>query len=132
MSASSTPARHGDTGSSASASTVSAPTAAAQPGSVPNADAVAVGSSAQVCGETLVDFFKKWELSEYVEDFKKAGYAFVNDLKDAVDNADDDDLQVLAALLNKMRVPERRRLVRTGVVKDVTVVRPDLLTTVTP
>ena len=68
----------------------------------------------------MVDFFKKWELSEYVEDFKKAGYAFVNDLKDAVDNADDDDLQVLAALLNKMKKPERRRLVRTGVIKDVT------------
>ena len=116
MSASSTPARHGDTGSSASASTVSAPTAAAQPGSVPNADAVAVGSSAQVCRETLVDFFKKWGLSDYVEDFKKEGYAFVDDLKEA----DDDDLQVLDVLLNKMKKPERRRLVRTGVIKDVT------------
>ena len=115
-SASSTPARHGDTGSSASASTVSAPAAAAQPGPVPNADVVAVGSSAHVCEETLVDFFKKWELSKYVEDFQKEGYAFVNDLKDA----NDDDLPVLAALLNKMKNPERRRLIRTGVVKDAT------------
>ena len=113
MSASSTPARHGATGSSASASTVSAPAAAAQHHPVPNADAAAVGSSAHVCRETLVDFFKKWELSDYVEDFKKEGYAFVDDLKEA----DDDDLQVLDALLNKMKKPERRRLLRTGVIR---------------
>ena len=113
MSASSTPARHGATGSSASASTVSAPAAAAQHHPVQNADAAAVGSSAQVCRETLVDFFQKWELSDYAPDFKKEGYAFVDDLKEA----DDDDLQVLDVLLNKMKKPERRRLLRTGVIR---------------
>ena len=64
---------------SAASSTVSVPAAAAHPGSVLvavtvlNADTVAAaGSSTQVCRETLVDFFEKWELSDYVPDFKKA------------------------------------------------------------
>jgi hypothetical protein len=65
---------------SAASSTVSAPAAAAHPGSVLNADTVAAGSSTpgQVCRKTLVDFFEKWELSDYVPDFKKGGYVFVD------------------------------------------------------
>jgi hypothetical protein len=54
---------------------VSVPAAAAHPGSVLNADTVAAAGSStgtQVCRETLVDFFEKWELSDYVPDFKKA------------------------------------------------------------
>jgi hypothetical protein len=85
---------------SAASSTVSVPAAAAHPGSVLNADTVAAGSSTpgQVCRKTLVDFFEKWELSEYLPDFKKEGYVFVDDLK-AADDDDYADGQALAVLL---------------------------------
>jgi hypothetical protein len=69
----------------------------------------------QACQERLDDFLKTYELSEYCEALRTAGYVFVDDLRDA--DADDyAEGTPLALVLDTLKKPERKRLVRLGII----------------
>jgi hypothetical protein len=66
--------------------------------------------------ERVDEFFEKYLLGEYCEAFKAAGYTFLEDLRDA-DEGDFAAAEPLGGILDKMKRPDRKRLIKRVPIK---------------
>jgi hypothetical protein len=74
-------------------------------------------ASPQSGQERLDDFCRRYALSEYCQAFMAAGYVFVDDLREA-DGEEYAEGRPLALILGMLKRPERKRLVRLGMIKS--------------
>ena len=74
-------------------------------------------ASPQSGQERLDDFCRRYALSEYCQAFMAAGYVFVDDLREA-DGEEYAEGRPLALMLATLKRPERKRLVRLGMIKS--------------
>jgi hypothetical protein len=74
-------------------------------------------ASSQSGQERLDDFCGRYALSEYCQAFMAAGYVFADDLREA-DGEEYAEGRPLALILAMLKRPERKRLIRLGMIKS--------------